>query len=162
MRIKSVGLREVGFVIIAVAIIMAYLLVSFISTLSRLSQESCNCGKDSCSMVAFEVPWVFYVGLFGICVMFFIGISMIVKSGSFYGRVENKEVWAEKLKTLEEVDERAVYKLLVDSNGTIFQSDIVEKTGLSKVRVTRILDSLESRRLIERKRRGLTNIVVLK
>ena len=47
------------------------------------------------------------------------------------------------------------------SNGTIFQSDLVEKSDFSKVKVSRILDKLEGRQLIERKRRGMTNVVVL-
>ena len=45
---------------------------------------------------------------------------------------------------------------------TIFQSDLVEKTEFDKVKVSRILDKLEGRQLIERKRRGMTNVVVLK
>lgn len=36
------------------------------------------------------------------------------------------------------------------------------KTGLTKVKVTRILDRLEGREIIERKRRGMTNVVILK
>jgi uncharacterized membrane protein len=61
-----------------------------------------------------------------------------------------------------EGDEKRIYQLIADSNGAIFQSEIVEKTGLSKVKVTRTLDKLESRLYIERRRRGLTNIIVLK
>jgi uncharacterized membrane protein len=44
----------------------------------------------------------------------------------------------------------------------MFQSDIIEKTKLNKVKITRILDSLEAQNLIERKRRGMTNLVILK
>jgi uncharacterized membrane protein len=51
---------------------------------------------------------------------------------------------------------------MIDAGGTAFQSEVVEKTGWSKVKVTRTLDKLESRRLLERRRRGLTNIIVLK
>jgi len=42
------------------------------------------------------------------------------------------------------------------------ESDLVEKSGLSKVRITRILDKLEARGVLERRRRGMTNAVVLK
>ena len=44
----------------------------------------------------------------------------------------------------------------------MFQSDIAEKTGFDKVKVTRVLDRLEGKQLIERKRRGMTNIVILR
>ena len=59
-------------------------------------------------------------------------------------------------------DEGTVMNFILESNGSIFQSQLVEKTGFNKVRVTRILDNLEGRGLIERKRRGMTNIVLLK
>ena len=51
---------------------------------------------------------------------------------------------------------------ILENKGSIYQSELVNKTGFNKVKVTRILDSLESQNLIERKRRGMTNIVILK
>lgn len=59
-------------------------------------------------------------------------------------------------------EERIILKHVIDSDGTIFQSDLVDKTGFSKVKVTRILDALEGRNIIERRRRGMTNVVILK
>ncbi|MEM2138957.1 MAG: MarR family transcriptional regulator [Candidatus Woesearchaeota archaeon] len=59
-------------------------------------------------------------------------------------------------------DEKLVYDKIVDAQGTIFQSELVEKTTYSKVKITRILDKLEGKGLIERKRRGMTNVVILK
>lgn len=51
---------------------------------------------------------------------------------------------------------------IIQINGTIFQADLIEKTNMSKAKITRILDKLENKEIIERKRRGLTNIVVIK
>ena len=59
-------------------------------------------------------------------------------------------------------DERIIVKIIEESNGGIFQAELVEKSGMDKVKVTRILDRLEGRALLERKRRGMTNIVMLK
>ena len=39
---------------------------------------------------------------------------------------------------------------------------LMGKTDFSKVKVTRLLDKLEAKNLIERRRRGMTNAVVLK
>ena len=47
-------------------------------------------------------------------------------------------------------------------NGSVYQSDIMKKTGFSKVKVSRVLDKLEQKGLLERKRRGMTNLVVAK
>ena len=38
----------------------------------------------------------------------------------------------------------------------------VDRTDLSKATVSRMLDSLESKQLLERKRRGMGNVVVLR
>jgi len=59
-------------------------------------------------------------------------------------------------------EEKIVLERIIESEGTIFQSDLVEKTEFPKVKITRILDRLEGRNLVERKRRGMTNIVILK
>ena len=44
----------------------------------------------------------------------------------------------------------------------MYQSDVMKELELSKVKVTRILDRLEGKGILERKRRGMTNIVILK
>lgn len=59
-------------------------------------------------------------------------------------------------------DERKCYELVKEKGGSIFQSELVRKTRYSKVKVTRILDGLEQKDILERKRRGMTNIVILK
>ena len=83
-----------------------------------------------------------------------------MRGGALFGAAPGRDVWSERLRSLDG-DEKVVYGLIVDSGGTLFQSEIVEKTGLSKVKVTRTLDKLESRHYLERRRRGLTNIIVL-
>jgi uncharacterized membrane protein len=74
---------------------------------------------------------------------------------------ERKERWEKISKALKD-DERKIYKAILDSDGFINQSEIAEKTGLSKSNVSRSLDLLESKGLVERKRRGMGNIVLLK
>lgn len=59
-------------------------------------------------------------------------------------------------------EEKKLYEITNGTGGAIFQADLVEKSGFSKVKVSRILDALEGRGLIERRRRGMTNMVVLK
>jgi uncharacterized membrane protein len=60
-------------------------------------------------------------------------------------------------------DEKKIYEFIKSEGGSIYQSNIINKTGYSKVKITRILDTLEyDHKLIDRKRRGMTNIVILK
>jgi uncharacterized membrane protein len=59
-------------------------------------------------------------------------------------------------------DEKTVINKIIEENGETFQSNLINKTGFSKVKITRILDKLEAKGLIERKRRGMSNLVVIK
>jgi len=74
---------------------------------------------------------------------------------------DRKKRWEEIARTLKE-DEAKIYKIILEAGGMIQQSELVEKTGMSKATVSRTLDLLESKGLVERRRRGMGNIVLLK
>lgn len=59
-------------------------------------------------------------------------------------------------------DERKIYELILNNDGVIFQSKLVEISGMPKSTVSLILDRLEAKGLVERRRRGMSNIVILK
>ena len=59
-------------------------------------------------------------------------------------------------------DEKKIVDLLLQEDNAMFQADLMEKLGIGKVKTTRILDKLEAKQIIERKRRGMNNIVILK
>ena len=61
-----------------------------------------------------------------------------------------------------DTDERKVIEIIQDKDGSVFQSDVIRALGYSKVKVSRILDRMEQKGLVERKRRGMANLVVLK
>jgi len=73
----------------------------------------------------------------------------------------SKENYAKVMGTLSD-EEKTVLEKIIEAEGTIFQSALVEATGFQKVGVTRILDRLEGKGLVERRRRGMSNVVVLK
>lgn len=58
-------------------------------------------------------------------------------------------------------DEQKVFKAVLESDGIIAQSELSEITGVSKSNVSRALDLLESRGYVERRRRGMGNVIVL-
>jgi len=74
---------------------------------------------------------------------------------------ERKKRWKEITKTLKE-DEQKIYQAIIEAGGIIEQSELPEKTGISKASVSRALDLLESRGLVERRKRGMGNIILLK
>jgi hypothetical protein len=59
-------------------------------------------------------------------------------------------------------NEAEIYEVLLDADGVLPQSEIVDETDLSKATVSRKLDSLETKNLVERRRRGMGNVVLLR
>jgi DNA-binding transcriptional ArsR family regulator len=74
---------------------------------------------------------------------------------------ERRTGWESLSKTLKE-DEATVYQAILDAGGVMNQGDIGTKVGLSKTTVSRTLELLESRGLIEKRRRGMGNVILLK
>ena len=59
-------------------------------------------------------------------------------------------------------EERMVFQEIVDAKGEMLQNALVLKTRLKKVKMTRVLASLERKNLIVKERHGLTNKIKLK
>lgn len=88
-----------------------------------------------------------------------------VNDGHGRGEVQHdapdpEERWEETVDRLRN-NEETVYTVVLEAGGELPQRDIVEGTELSKATVSRTLDTLESKDLVERKRKGMGNVVVL-
>lgn len=59
-------------------------------------------------------------------------------------------------------NEKMIYGVILESGGMAYQSEIIEKSGLGKVTVSTTLNRLQARDLVEKRRDGMANIVVLK
>ncbi|WP_336326124.1 helix-turn-helix transcriptional regulator [Halovenus sp. HT40] len=71
-----------------------------------------------------------------------------------------KEEWEETADRLAN-KEQTVYEIVLEADGVLPQSEIVEQADLSKASVSRALDGLEAKQLVERKRRGMGNVIIL-
>ena len=76
--------------------------------------------------------------------------------------LNSKRAVYEKIMPTLKDDEQKVFQAVLDSEGIIAQSELDDLTGVSKSNVSRALDLLESRGYVERRRRGMGNIIVLK
>jgi hypothetical protein len=107
--------------------------------------------------------------------MILVGISCFVMGSSLVylwlidrtepvltGASELKKRWDELLEKLSNPDEKRIVSLIMEEGGTIFQSQLVDRSGYSKTKVSLILDRLEAKKILERKRRGMSNAIVLK
>jgi uncharacterized membrane protein len=102
-----------------------------------------------------------------------IGVSCFVLGASLIYLLQADESRGEKTPTepgnwdlliegLAVEDERTLVQIVADEGGTIFQSQLVEMSGFSKSKVSLVLDRLEARGVLERRRHGMSNAVVLK
>ena len=124
-----------------------------------MSQRILSCSDSSHDL---STPLETYVSIATACITALVGVMMIETSRRFgYEVVDVSKKMEHVLETLEG-EEREVYRLVTEADGSIMQSTIVERTSLTKVKVTRLLDKLEGKGLLERRRRGMGNLVVLK
>ncbi|ODS39809.1 hypothetical protein BEH94_01515 [Candidatus Altiarchaeales archaeon WOR_SM1_SCG] len=77
------------------------------------------------------------------------------------GETKQTNEWEKIIKTLEG-DEKMIYQKILSEEGIMYQSELVTSTGFAKAKVTRCLDALEHKGLLERKRKGMGNLVLLK
>ncbi|MFH0836590.1 MAG: MarR family transcriptional regulator [Candidatus Aenigmatarchaeota archaeon] len=97
-----------------------------------------------------------------VAVMFVIGLVILILESR--KKSEKKEIKKEpeaNRKVLND-EQKKIYEILLNSDGSMLQGELVEKSGMNKVRVSRILDKLEMQGIIERRRHGMSNVVLLK
>jgi len=71
-----------------------------------------------------------------------------------------RQEWEETAERLAN-NERDIYEAVLEADGVLPQSEIVDQLDCSKATVSRALDSLETKNLVERKRRGMGNVILL-
>jgi len=153
--------KNVGWLIIGIAIVMAILVLIFNIAIKDAIGATCTHGA-SCSMYdsAKIQTWISLA---------IVGVILVIGLFIMFSKPKEKIVVKkikEKRKKLDlsglDKDEKKVVKLLQDENGAMFQKTMMEKLEIGKVKTTRLLDKLEAKQIVERKRRGMNNIVVLR
>ena len=160
--------RRMGIVIVAVSVIvlglLLFLKIQSDQQLLSMCQNACgsegtaeSCSIDSCPYHQGENnSWL--LGIMSVLIAFLAGI------GFYLALVKQEKVIEEKeydISSLSE-EEKTVFHYIQHHKEGVYQSRISKEFNLSKVQTTRLLDKLEGLGFIQRKRRGLTNIVLLK
>ncbi|MFH0752148.1 MAG: hypothetical protein V1914_00965 [archaeon] len=155
--------KAVGIIIVGIAVLMSFIIYSFNKALTDIVNTACSHGPE-CPMwgtITFQtrigIGIMVFVVLIGLYLIFF-DKGKLVRPQLRLDDTKEKEHKTPDLRG----DEKLIFDKVRESDGTMFQSDLVEKTGLTKVKVTRILDRLEGKKIIERRRRGMTNVIILK
>ena len=153
--------RNVGLLIIGIAVIMAVIVLLFNSVLKETLGLTCSHGP-SCGMYA-NLRVQTGISLSVVAIIFIIGLVIMFTKPK--EKIIIKKVKEKKKKlNLEglDSDERKVINLLKKENSSMFQADLIDMLDIGKVKMTRLLDKLEAKQLIIRKRRGMNNVVVLR
>jgi uncharacterized membrane protein len=155
--------RTVGYFVIGFAVLLIVVLAAIKSGMDKRDVTLCadtqklNLDMASCPVHTTNTGW-YIMGAFGIS--FFIlavGIYLVFMPQ----HALEKSMQPVDLSKLEE-DEKKVYEMLKAANGSMFQGEVIKQLGYTKVTVSRLIDKMEQKGVVERKRRGMANLVVLK
>jgi uncharacterized membrane protein len=153
--------KNVGYMVLGIAVLFIVIIFIFQSALKQIVAQGCQEGP-SCPMFG-TITQQTYLALSIVGMLFVIGLVLVFTKPK--EKLVIKKVKEKKKKlNLEGLDskEKKVVQILQEENNAMFQSSLMEKLGIGKVGITRLLDKLEAKQIIERKRRGMNNIVVLK
>ena len=156
--------KHAGLLILGIVLVFFFVVFSFNNALENIAEMTCGHG-DACPMqITLRNQEIISYSLMGLLLVIGLFITFFMKEELKPIKKEAKMTEAEinqKLEHLEE-EEKNLMRIVLREEGSVYQSDLIKETGLSKVRITRTLDKLEGKALIERKRRGMTNIIILK
>lgn len=156
--------KNVGFLIVGIAIMIGVIILLFNSGLKTIVDQTCDHGTECAMHDTIALQTNLSLTIAGL--VFIIGLFLIFSKES--ERIIEKIVIRrikEKRKKIDlsglDSDERKVIGILKRENGAFFQKSLMEELDVGKVKMTRMMDKLEAKQIIERKRRGMNNIIVL-
>lgn len=155
--------KNVGYLILGVAVLLIVIIFLFQGALKEIVTATCPTQHGPTCPMYTSINKQTYLALSITGILIIIGLILIFtkpKEKIIIRRIKEKKKKLD-LKGLDK-DEKKVVDLLLKENKAMFQSTLMEKLEIGKVKTTRLLDKLEAKQFIERKRRGMNNIVILK
>jgi len=154
--------KNVGFFIVGISAVIGLIILLFNMGLKSIVDQACDHGS-SCVMydtITLQTSLSLVIaGLVFLIGMFFIftkeNEKIIIKKVK--EKVKKKKL---DLTGFDSVEKKAV-QIIQREHGVVFQKTLMEELGVGKVKMTRLIDKLEAKQLVERKRRGMNNIIVL-
>ncbi len=157
--------KRVGYMILGISALVIVIIFLFNNSLRKFLEASCDLPGHGASCPMYDsLATQTYLSLVIVGILVVIGLALLFSKPdekivirNVERKVKKKEYDLSELKS----EEKKVFNF-VKGKKTIFQADLIEEMDIGKVKMSRILDRLEGRGLVERKRRGMTNVVVLK
>ena len=156
--------KHVGYILLGISAVVVVIIFLFENALKDIVSVSCGAEHSTVCPMNVTIMQQTYLALAIVGILVIISLVLIFSKPK--EKIIVKKVKEKKPKKKYDLshlkpEEKQVFKL-VQENKAMFQANIIDKTGFGKAKVTRIIDRLEGHNLVERKRRGMTNIVVLK
>ena len=153
--------RNVGFLITGISVIIGIIIGIFNFALKKIVGDTCSHGPACTMYDTIAVQTWISAAIAGLILL--IGVFFIFAK-------EPEKIVIKKLKEKKKAidmssldrEEKIAVRIIQEENGAVFQSTLMEKLNIGKVGMTRLIDKLEAKQIVERKRRGMNNIVVLK
>lgn len=156
--------------VIALLLLFAVAVFFYNRTLNDLAAGSCTDSPGACPHEKIVETQNIIIG---VLLLVILAMVLFLAYQAYWKKPAETKADAEmpiaKLKATRKIDvstldsdEKKVAEVLREKDGSVFQSDVIKALGYSKVKVSRILDRMEQKGLVERKRRGMANLVVLK
>jgi uncharacterized membrane protein len=155
--------KKVGALIIGIGVAVSIIILIFNYTLKNIVKDTCSHGLE-CTMHSSVNAQLFLslaIGLIIFAVGFYVMYSKPEEKIVVKRIIEKPKKKALDLSGLDSIEKKAI-KLIQEEGNAMFQKDLMEKLEIGKVKMTRLVDKLEAKDLVIRKRRGMNNIVVLK
>ena len=158
----NINFKTIGWILTGFAVL---LLLVFVKTdVDKQSASLCvayekaQLDMNTCPAHQSNFSWLIVLA-FGVgFVLLAIGIYIFLLNRHPEEKTSFKKIDVSKL----DDEEKTVYDFLKSKEGSAYQTDLIKETNFSKVKITRLLDKMETKGIVERKRRGMTNIIVLK
>ncbi len=161
--------RYLGFAIILISTVVLISLFYLNSTLNKQNLESCvefcklqkdiSCDLELCKTNGQHNNHESIISFLELLVSFLAGL------GFYLSLIKSERIIDQKSYDLTKIsseEKKVFYFVKENKDKGVYQSNIVEHFNFPKSKVSRILDKLEQLGIIERKRRGMTNIIMLK
>lgn len=153
--------KNVGFLIIGIALVIGIVVWIFNSALVNIVGQTCTHGS-SCTMYnTIQTQTLLSLSIAGIILIIGLFIMFTKPKEKIVVRTKKEKRTKKDYSALDK-NEKKIIDLLLKEGNAMFQADLMEKLEVGKVGMTRLLDKLEAKQMIERKRRGMNNLVVLK
>ncbi|MBS3077338.1 MarR family transcriptional regulator [Candidatus Pacearchaeota archaeon] len=156
--------KNVGYLLLGLSIVIIFIIFLFNNAMKVIIVEQCGPVHGPTCEMNKNVEQQTYLSLGIVAILIIASVVLISskpKEKIIVKKIKEKQVKKQfNLEGLRKEDKQA-FAIIQDSK-TIFQADLIEKLSFGKAKMSRVLDRLENKGLVERKRRGMTNVVVLK